>query len=66
MTGKVSGRFVRMGCTVSTYIRVQAHQPDVIVCDLNMPQVNDYQFIKAARNLPADKGGNALPLRSLS
>lgn len=38
--------------------QLQAHKPDVIVCDLNMPQVNGYQFIKAVRNLPPDKGGN--------
>ena len=38
--------------------QLQAHKPDVIVCDLNMPQVNGYQFIQAVRNLPADQGRN--------
>lgn len=37
--------------------QVQEHKPDVIVCDINMPQVNGYEFIQAVRNLPADKGG---------
>ena len=36
--------------------QLQAHRPDVIVCDINMPQVNGYQFIEAVRNLPSDKG----------
>jgi CheY-like chemotaxis protein len=48
--------------------QLQAQKPDVIVCELNMPQVNGYQFIKAVRNLPADKGGNtpAIALSVLS
>lgn len=36
--------------------QLQTHRPDVIVCDLSMPQVNGYQFIQAVRNLPADQG----------
>lgn len=36
--------------------QLQMHRPDVIVCDINMPQINGYQFIRAVRELPVDKG----------
>ena len=45
--------------------QLQTQRPDVIVCDLNMPQVNGYQFIQAVRILPADKGKN-IPAVALS
>ena len=31
-----------------------------MVCDINMPQMNGYQFIQAVRNFSTDKGRNTL------
>ena len=34
--------------------------PDIIICDINMPQMNGYQFMQAVRNFSTDKGRNTL------
>ncbi|SEN96481.1 Response regulator receiver domain-containing protein [Nitrosospira multiformis] len=45
--------------------QLQAHRLDVIVSDIIMPHVDGYQFIRAVRNLPADKGRD-IPAIALS
>lgn len=40
--------------------QLRTHCPDVIICDINMPQMNGYQFIQAVRNFSTDKGRNTL------
>ncbi|MCC2682636.1 MAG: response regulator receiver domain protein (CheY-like) [Nitrosospira multiformis] len=42
--------------------RVRTFCPDVIVCDINMPQMNGYQFMQTVRNLSTDKGRNTLAI----
>jgi CheY-like chemotaxis protein len=36
--------------------QVQMQRLDIIVSDVSMPYMDGYQFIRAVRNLPADKG----------
>lgn len=33
-------------------------KPDVLVCDIGMPERDGYEFIKVVRQLPREKGGN--------
>ena len=33
-------------------------KPDVLICDIGMPELDGYAFIKAIRQLPHEKGGN--------
>jgi len=39
--------------------------PDVIVCDIAMPQQDGYWFVRALRALPAERGG-ALPVIAIT
>lgn len=38
---------------------VQAYKPHVVVSDIGMPGKDGYDFIRALRGLPSEKGGNA-------
>jgi CheY-like chemotaxis protein len=40
--------------------RLRTFCPDVIICDINMPQMNGYQFMQAVRNSSTDKDRNSL------
>ena len=36
--------------------QVRMQRLDIIISDISMPQMDGYQFIRAVRNLPVDKG----------
>ena len=42
--------------------RLGTFSPDVIVCDINMPQMNGYQFMQTVRNFSTDKNRNTLAI----
>ena len=37
---------------------IQAHQPDVVIADLEMPEESGYDFLRLLRSLPPGQGGN--------
>lgn len=43
--------------------QLRAHQPDIVITDLNMPKMDGLEFIEAARNEPV---GAALPILLLT
>lgn len=43
--------------------KLRAHQPDIVITDLNMPKMDGLEFIEAARKDPA---GAALPILLLT
>jgi CheY-like chemotaxis protein len=52
------------GATVSTASSVRealdvfnGWKPDLVVCDIGMPELDGYEFIKTIRLLPREKGG---------
>ena len=53
------------GATVTTASSVRealdvfsVWKPDLIVCDIGMPELDGYEFIKAVRTLPREQGGD--------
>jgi CheY-like chemotaxis protein len=42
--------------------QVRMQRLDIIISDISMPQMDGYQFIRAVRNLPVDKGKHILAL----
>jgi CheY-like chemotaxis protein len=37
--------------------QMQLNKPNVIICDINMPCMDGYEFIREVRNLPSYRGG---------
>ena len=37
--------------------QIQLNKPNVIICDINMPCMDGYEFIREVRNLPSYRGG---------
>ena len=48
---------------VEALSQLRAHQPDLVITDLNMPNMNGLEFIEEARKDPA---GSALPILLLT
>src|SRR5687768_5707719 len=42
--------------------RMQMQRLDIIISDISMPSMDGYQFIRAVRNFPIDKGKHTRPL----
>ena len=37
---------------------IEQFQPDILISDIGMPQINGYELIERIRQLPSDRGGN--------
>ncbi|WP_445637578.1 histidine kinase [Nostoc sp. DSM 114161] len=54
-----SGANVVMADSAIEGLKTLGHfQPDVLLSDIGMPQIDGYMFVKQVRNLPPEQGGN--------
>ncbi|WOD40227.1 PAS domain-containing protein [Nodosilinea sp. E11] len=49
---------VTIGSAAEVLDRLQHQQPDVLISDIGMPEIDGYSLIRQIRSLPPDQGGN--------
>jgi CheY-like chemotaxis protein len=50
-------RVIAAGSAQAGLLLLEQERPDLIVSDLEMPEVDGYTFLRAVRTLPPDRGG---------
>lgn len=63
---KYFGAFVTTACSAETALDdLGEYLPQVIICDLALPKADGFDFIRALRGLPQERGGT-LPVIAVS